>query len=225
MRQGSVVRTRFAVAWAVALVGLVAAVGAATAIAGGGNSANAQACQQGGWANLVRADGTAFDNAGDCTSYGAQGGNLFALYHFTADLSPANENPPTASQGTGSSAVTWNTATSQMTVHIEFSGLTSGTTASHIHCCAVPPTNAMVATTTPRFVGFPTGVTSGTYDHTLDMNDAGSYNPAFITAHGATIATAKDALLTGMLAGQSYLNVHTMMFGGGEIRGTLQLAT
>jgi hypothetical protein len=28
-------------------------------------------------------------------------------------------------------------------------------------------------------------VTSGTYAHTLDMLNAGSYNPAFVTAHGA----------------------------------------
>src|SRR5262245_18578506 len=132
MRQSSVVRKRFAIAWVIALVGLVAAVGAATAIAGGGNSADAQACRQGGWANLVREDGTAFKNAGDCTCYGAQGGALFALYHFTTQLSPQNEVPPAASSGTGSATVTWNTATSQMTLHIEFSGLTSGTTASHI---------------------------------------------------------------------------------------------
>jgi hypothetical protein len=108
-----------------------------------------------------------------------------------------------------------------MTVDVVFSGLTTGTTASHIHCCAVPPTNAMVATTVPRFPGFPTGVTSGSYSHTLDMTDAGSYNPAFVTAHGGTVASAEAALLAGLLAGQAYLNIHTTMFPGGEIRGVL----
>jgi len=225
MRQGSVVRRWFVVACVVALAGLVLGVGAVTAVAGGGNSANAQLCQQDGWMNLARADGTGFSDTGDCVSHGAQGGTLYPVYHFTAELSGANENPPAATSGTGTAAVTWNTATSQMTVDVVFAGLTTGTTASHIHCCAVPPTNAGVATTVPRFVGFPTGVTSGTYLHTLDMTDAGSYNPAFVSSHGGTVASAESALLAGILAGQAYLNIHTTMFPGGEIRGVLHLAT
>jgi hypothetical protein len=52
-----------------------AAIIAPLAVASG-NSANAQACQQGGWQNLVRQDGTWFTNTGDCVSYAAQGGVL-----------------------------------------------------------------------------------------------------------------------------------------------------
>jgi hypothetical protein len=48
-----------------------------------------------------------------------------------------------------------------------------------------------------------------------------SYNPAFITAHGGTAATAEAALIAGMLDGQSYLNIHTMANPTGEIRGQL----
>jgi hypothetical protein len=212
---------RYTLGWIVALAGLVIGACATTAMAGGGNSGNAQMCQQGGWENLARSDGTAFGAPGDCVSYGAQGGTLHPVYVFTADLSGANENPPAASTGTGTATVTWNTATNQMTVDVTFSGLTTGTTASHIHCCAVPPTNAGVATQVPRFVGFPTGVTSGTYTNTFDMTDSASYNPAFITANGGTTASAEAALLTGLLAGQAYLNIHTSMFPGGEIRGVL----
>jgi len=40
----------------------------------GGNSDNAKACQQNGWQNLVRQDGTGFKNTGDCVSYASQGG-------------------------------------------------------------------------------------------------------------------------------------------------------
>jgi hypothetical protein len=61
---------------------LLAAVSAAlivpVALAGGGNSDNAKACQQGGWQNLVRQDGSGFNNTGDCVSYAAQGGVLKA---------------------------------------------------------------------------------------------------------------------------------------------------
>jgi hypothetical protein len=41
-----------------------------------GNSDAAHACQQGGYQHLFRTDGTSFKNAGDCTSYAAQGGTL-----------------------------------------------------------------------------------------------------------------------------------------------------
>ena len=66
-------------------------------------------------------------------------------------------------------------------------------------------------------------MTSGTYAHTLDMLNAGSYNPAFVTAHGGTPSSAAAALLTGILAGQAYVNIHTTMFPGGEIRGNLAI--
>jgi hypothetical protein len=42
----------------------------------GGNSINAQACQQGGWQNLARQDGTGFTNQDECVSYAAHGGIL-----------------------------------------------------------------------------------------------------------------------------------------------------
>jgi len=178
-------------------------------------------CQKNGWMNLVRSDGTGFNNPGDCVSYGAQGGTLHPVFVFTADLNGANENPPVATPGTGTASVTWNTATNQMTVNVVFSGLTSGTIASHIHCCAVPPTNAGVATTVPRFPGFPNGVTSGTYSHTFDMTDLGSYNPAFVTANGGTATSAESVLVAGLRAGQAYLNIHTSAFPTCEIRGVL----
>ena len=43
-------------------------------LAKGGNSAAAHACQQGGYLNLFRIDGTGFKNTGDCVSYAAHGG-------------------------------------------------------------------------------------------------------------------------------------------------------
>ncbi len=109
-----------------------------------------------------------------------------------------------------------------MYVHVEFSGLTSGTTASHIHSPAVAPGNAGVATAVPTFPDFPLGVTSGTYDQTFNMLLASSYNPAFITANGGTPASAESALFTSIEAGTAYLNIHTTNNPGGEIRGFLQ---
>ncbi len=51
-------------------------MGVVTATAGGGNSANAQKCQKGGWQTFVRSDGSAFANQGECVSYAAKGGSL-----------------------------------------------------------------------------------------------------------------------------------------------------
>lgn len=42
----------------------------------GGNSAAAQLCQNGGYQNLVRTDGTGFRNVGECVSYAAHGGTF-----------------------------------------------------------------------------------------------------------------------------------------------------
>ena len=110
------------------------------------------------------------------------------------------------------------------TLHVDvtFSGLEAGTMASHIHCCLASPfetgVSVGVATTVPTFPGFPLGVTSGTYDDVLDLTLASSYNPAFVTAEGGTIAGAEAALIAGIEAGESYLNIHTTMFPSGEIR-------
>ncbi len=140
---------------------------------------------------------------------------------FTATLSGANEVPASGSPGIGSALVTFNTVTNLMTVNVSFAGLLSPTIASHIHCCGPLGTNQMVATTTPSFPGFPLGVTTGTFLATFDMTLASSYNPAFITAHGGTVAGAEAAFIAGLTSGQTYLNIHTMQFMGGEIRGQL----
>src|SRR5215469_14368881 len=84
---------------------------------------------------------------------------------FAGTLAGTNENPSNASPGTGSVAVILDAAANTIRVEVTFSGLTSPTTASHIHCCEATPganLNVMVATTTPSFTGFPLGVTSGT---------------------------------------------------------------
>jgi hypothetical protein len=139
---------------------------------------------------------------------------------FTANLNALNESPPhPSSAGTGFAEVDFDLAANSMHVHVVFSGLQSTTTASHIHCCIAPPGNVIVATTLPTFPGFPLGVMSGTYDQTFDMSLAASYNPAFIGA--GTVAAAETALFNNMLAGDTYLNIHTNMFPSGEIRGFL----
>jgi hypothetical protein len=140
---------------------------------------------------------------------------------FTAPLSGALESPPTPSPGTGFATVVLDTTANTMFVDVSFSGLLSPTTASHIHCCVLPPGNAGVATQTPSFINLPLGVTSGSFTELLDLTQASSYNPAFITAEGGTVASAEAVLIAGMENGESYLNIHTSQFPTGEIRGLL----
>ena len=59
------------------------------------------------------------------------------------------------------------------------------------------------------------------HDHIFDMTLASSYNPAFITANGGTAASARAVLFAGLLAGTTYLNIHSGTFPKGEIRGFL----
>lgn len=53
--------------------------GVASASPNLGNSHNAQLCQQGGWQNLERSNGTLFANDGACVSYGAHGGTIIPI--------------------------------------------------------------------------------------------------------------------------------------------------
>lgn len=148
-----------------------------------------------------------------------------AIYTFDANLNGPSESPPNPSPGIGFADVIFDTTANTMQVEVTFSGLLGTTTASHIHAAtAVPGTGtAGVATTTPYFAGFPIGVTSGSYSNTLDMTLASSYNPAFVTANGGTTASAEAVLLASMLADTAYLNIHTTVVPGGEIRGFLTL--
>lgn len=145
------------------------------------------------------------------------------IIQYTASLSGPNEAPPNASPGTGFATITIDDVLNTMRVEVTFSDLLGTTTAAHIHCCTASPLTgtAGVATTTPTFAGFPLGVTSGSYDHTLDMTLASSYNPSFITAHGGTPAGAEAFLFSGMSLNQAYFNIHTTFAPGGEIRGFL----
>jgi hypothetical protein len=145
------------------------------------------------------------------------------IINFIADLSGPNESPPNVSPGIGFADIHFDTVANTMHVQVSFSGLVAPNTASHIHCCTALPgvSTAGVATSVPTFTGFPTGVTSGTYDHTFDLLDLSSYNPAFVALNGGTAASAEAVLIAGMIAGKAYLNIHSTTFRSGEIRGFL----
>jgi hypothetical protein len=140
---------------------------------------------------------------------------------YTASLSGAAESPPVVSDGTGSATLTIDDSAFTMRLDVDFSGLTGNVTVAHIHgpTTVAGSGTAGVATTTPSFAGFPSGVTSGSYDQTFDMTSAASYRAGFITANGSTTAGAFNALVLALDEGKAYLNIHSTFATGGEIRG------
>ena len=145
---------------------------------------------------------------------------------YRATLSGPAEVIPNASPGTGMATLVIDNAAMTANLHVSFMDLLANTTAAHIHCCTdmALTGSAGVASMTPSFVDFPSGVTSGVYDHSFSLSDPSFYNPAFISAHGGTAATAAAALLSGIGMHEAYFNIHTAQYPGGEIRGFLVAA-
>jgi hypothetical protein len=146
------------------------------------------------------------------------------LFTYQATLDGASEFPASGSAGTGTATVIYDDTSNSLTVNASFTGLTGQVTAAHIHCCvspSAPVPNAGVATPTPTFPGFPSGVTAGSYSQPFDLTQASSWNAAFITSHGGTVAAAEAAFATALAGGLTYFNIHSDFRPGGEIRGFL----
>jgi ABC-type multidrug transport system permease subunit len=144
-----------------------------------------------------------------------------AQFFYQGKLSGSAEDPPNASPGTGTTQMIYDDVAHSLWIHISFSGLAGNTTAAHIHRTLVPLTgNGPVMTTVPTFAGFPLGVSSGTYETVLDLTSATSFNPAFILATGSIFA-AESELALALKEGRAYLNIHTNVAPGGEIRSFL----
>jgi MYXO-CTERM domain-containing protein len=155
-----------------------------------------------------------------CAAQGAHAAPII----FGAALDGATEDPPVVTDGRGSTVVTIDPVAHTMRVFFEFSDLVSPTIAAHIHATTALPFqgNTGVATQVPTFPDTPLGVTSGVYDRTFDMTLDSSYNPDFLAANGGTAASAELALFTAIQTGRAYLNIHTDLNRGGEIRGFLR---
>lgn len=144
-----------------------------------------------------------------------------ATMTFGGVLSGANESPANNSPAAGTVEVLLDPAAETIQIIASFFGLTTPDVAAHIHCCAPLGTNVGVATTLPSFAGFPLGVTEGTYLSPLfSLEDPTFYNPAFVTQEGG-LAQAETGLIAGIENEQTYFNIHTPQFPGGEIQAQL----
>jgi hypothetical protein len=114
-----------------------------------------------------------------------------------ATLIGANEVPPTASTASGIVTISVDPVSNTVTYDLIYSGLTAPATAAHIHQNPAGMNGA---------VKVPLTVTAATSGHT--------------TGTGVPIAGFNVADICANPAG-FYVNVHTLTFPGGEIRGQL----
>ncbi len=138
---------------------------------------------------------------------------------YTAILLGSNEVPPNSSPGTG--FATFMLTGNLLSIDETFSGLTAPASAAHIHCCGPIGVNEIVAV---PFTPFP-NATSGHFTATVDLTLSATYNGAFITQEGGTVAGAEAGLIAALNSGSTYANIHDTNFPGGEIRGQITEVT
>lgn len=111
---------------------------------------------------------------------------------FLATLNGASETPPNASTATGTATFTFNPTTYELSGTVTFTGIVA--TAAHIHTGAV-------------------GVAGPV---TIPLDGAAPTSPIALPA---TVLTAQEQ--NDLLSGLFYVNVHSVAFPAGEIRGQL----
>jgi hypothetical protein len=115
---------------------------------------------------------------------------------YTAILNAQNEVPPNNSPATGLATLILNDQTLQMSWQLDFAGLTSPTTASHIH-------RGPAGVNGPVIYPLALGVFQSGVNGVLQFN----------------AADLPDLQNLGL-----YVNIHTNNFPGGEIRGQVRAA-
>jgi trimeric autotransporter adhesin len=118
------------------------------------------------------------------------------VMNVSAVLSPGAN----ASTATGYAYGTYNTLTDALNLTIVFNGLTSNISNSHVHIGATGVNGGVIV----PFGGWPTA-TSGSFTY------AGS----------ASVIGLATTNIPAFLAGNTYVNIHSINFPGGEIRGQL----
>jgi hypothetical protein len=142
------------------------------------------------------------------TSCGGEGGGLSgttatlrtttsSALTITVSLSGNQEVPPVTTAGVGSAVLSVNFASGALSGTVSFTGLSSVATAAHIHEGAAGVNGLIII---PLAGGI--GLTSGTW-----------------IVPAGTVLTA--AQLTALQAGGLYVQIHSVIFPGGEIRGQL----
>ncbi|RZJ12394.1 MAG: CHRD domain-containing protein, partial [Rubrivivax sp.] len=138
---------------------------------------------------------------------------------FTGAFAPE----ATGASGSGSLSLEYDDDGHTLLINATWAGLSGMTTNAHIHCCTAMPNTgtagvALAQASIGRLPDFPLGVLAGSYVKIIDLTDTGMYSATFLTASGGTAAGAEARLVSNLMSGQAYFNIHTSTFAGGEIR-------
>lgn len=123
------------------------------------------------------------------------------ILRFTTVLSGANEVPAVTTSGSGRAEVTLDTTTNTYTAFVQVAGLSGTLAASHIHEAAAGSNGPVVQNL------------GGLSAYVAAAN--GFYAGKFTGTYGGRLAE--------LLAGRAYVNVHSVNFPSGELRGQLIL--
>jgi hypothetical protein len=138
---------------------------------------------------------------GEIRSQLKEGMTIGNISSFELALTGLKEVLPNVSPATGTLTGTYDSSTNMLSIDIKFNGLIGLSTAAHLHGPALPNQNAGVQI---GFVGFPAGVSSGTYSNTYVLTPL-----------------QESQLLSGLW----YVNIHSSFLPGGEIRAQLTEGT
>jgi hypothetical protein len=131
-------------------------------------------------------------------------------FTLTANLHGGEETPVVVTGAFGTATVTVNMATRTIDWIVDVFNLPSGVTAGHIHVGAVgAPGPTMVNFTVPS-------------PASNDFRIAGSATESGITLRPDQGIRSADDAFQAILGGNTYVNVHSAVNGGGEIRGQLR---
>jgi CHRD domain-containing protein len=111
---------------------------------------------------------------------------------FKADLKASNEVPPNNSNATGVAEASFDTVTKNFSATVTFAGLSGPCIGAHVHGPGEPGKNAGIV---------------------LPFN--------FVLSPIKLSAALTDTQAADLMAGRWYVNIHTQLHPGGEIRGQL----
>ena len=130
--------------------------------------------------------------AASAMTFAAISGASAEMISLGGALSGKNDIPPNDTTGSGMAEATYDTETKTLSWKVTYEGLTGPAMAAHIHGPAPSGGNAGV------MIGF----------ESANSPIEGS-------------AVLDDAKAEAVLAGHTYVNIHTQAYPGGEIRGAL----
>jgi hypothetical protein len=129
---------------------------------------------------------------------------------YTATLSGSNEAPPVPATGAGGFAtVTVNVAAQTINWVVDVYNFPSGVTAAHIHVGGAGVAGPVVVN-----FAVPTSASN-------DFRISGSARASDVVARQPQGVNTFEDLVQALATGHAYVNVHSQVNGGGEIRGQL----